>query len=98
MIHNPNSVYKVFQSFTRCIPPFGPFYRQPLTGNGFKFSNQVVQIKKIANYINNMMNEAGLNGYLTGHSGNVTTATTLYQIGVDKHLIKKRNWAQIGHK
>lgn len=38
-----------------------------------------------------MMNEAGFKRYFTVHSRKVTTATTLYQIGVDEQLIKERN-------
>lgn len=89
---NRNSVYKVFQSFIRCIPPFSPFYRRPLMGNIFKFSNQVVGIKKLANYTKDMINEAGFKRNFTGHSGRVTTVTTLYQMGVDGQLIKERTW------
>lgn len=41
-----------------------------------------------------MVIEAGFIRNFTGHSGKVTTATTLYQIGVDEQLIKERT----GHR
>lgn len=89
MIHNPNSVYKVFQSYIRRIPPFGPFYRQTITGNGSKLSNQVVGINKLANYTKDMMNEAEFERNFTGHSGKVTIAKTPFQMGDDEQLIKE---------
>jgi hypothetical protein len=66
------------------------FYRWPITGTKIKFSKQVVGINRLGSYIKDMMYEAGFKGNYTGHSGNVTTATTLYHKGVDEQLILER--------
>ena len=91
---SPNSVYKIFELYMKLIPREGHFYRRPLQGKEIRFSLQVVGSNKLARYIPDIMKSAGFDGQYAGHSGKVTTATTLYQHGVDEQMIKERT----GHR
>lgn len=81
------TVFIMFQTYLRYIPPFGTFYRV-VTKNYFRFSNQVMGIYKLAHHKKNMINKAGFETNFTGHFKKLTTATALCQMGFEEQLMK----------
>ncbi len=58
------------------------------------YSDKPVGVNSLKKVVNNMMKNAGIEGCFTNHSLRVTTATRMFQKGVDKQLIK----CVTGHK
>ena len=70
------------------IPSTGPFYRRPASGSSVVFTKQVIGKNALNNLVKKFCEEAGLQGYFTGHSGKVTCATELFSANVDEQLIQ----------
>lgn len=71
----------------------GSFYKRPLQGE-LRYSNQVVGVNKLKNFMKEICQLSGLEGRYTNHSGKKTCATTLYQQDVPEQEIMKRT----GHR
>ena len=68
------------------------FYCRPLPDDGSgipRYEKQSVGRNKLAMIIPDMCKEAGIEGYKTGHSGNITCATTLYRHNFSDQEIKE---------
>ena len=72
------------------------FYLSPLSKpKGMVwFKNQPIGIHTLASTVKRLCEKAGIEGYKTNHSLRVTTATRLFQSGVDEQLIMERT----GHR
>ncbi|XP_007908790.2 uncharacterized protein LOC103189998 [Callorhinchus milii] len=71
------------------IPPKGSFYRRPLPGS-LQFSEQAIGVHTLERYSKEICEAGGISGHHTGHSGRVSSATTLYNRGFDEQTIKER--------
>ena len=58
------------------------------------FKNQPIGVHTLASTVKRLCQRAGIEGYKTNHSLRVTTATRLFQSGVDEQLIMERT----GHR
>ena len=73
--------YQLYLSF---IPKEGPFYWQPASdGKNLKFTRQVIRKNTLVTSVQKFCCQAGFDGHYTGHSGNVTCATELFNNMVD---------------
>lgn len=74
----------------------GPFYKKPLSNlmNSIRFSKQVMGIHSISKIITKICAMAELSGNYTSHTGKVSTATQLYDVGIPENLIQERT----GHR
>ena len=70
------------------IPSTGPFYWRPASGSAVAFTKQVIGKNALNNLVKTFCEEAGLQGYFTGHSGKVTCATELFSANIDEQLIQ----------
>ena len=73
-----------------------PFYLTPIPKPQFRvwFKKSAIGIHTLDGTIARMCKKAGLGGFKTNHSLRVTTATRLYQEGLDEQLIMERT----GHR
>ena len=105
VIHHENSanparcpvrLFKLYNSLCPKDRPADAFYLQPLKKprEDCWFSVKPLGHNPLNNIVRGMCNAAGISGYKTNHSLRVTTATRLYQAGVDEQLIMERT----GHR
>ena len=90
-------VVHVFETYLLFIPSReANFYFRPLPNDAAGTVKFAVEVGRstLAKLIPNMCKAAGIQGYKTGHSGEVTCATTLYRKGFSDQLIKERT----GHR
>lgn len=105
VIHHENSenpsrcpvrLFKLYNSLCPKDRPADAFYLQPLKKPrpDCWFSVKPLGHNPLNNIVRDMCNAAGISGYKTNHSLRATTATRLYQAGVDEQLIMERT----GHR
>ena len=88
-------IVSCFKQYISLIPPDGPFYRRPSNVSGAcSFTKQVIGKNKLQGLIKAICEQAGFEGYFTGHSGKVTCATELFNNNIDEQLIQ----VQTGHR
>ncbi len=58
------------------------------------YSDKPVGVNSLKKVVSSMMKEAGIEGHFTNHSLHATTATRMYEKGIDEQLIKEVT----GHK
>ena len=98
--HNPERCFvKLFKMYNRLCPSDRPkdvFYLQPLkkTSPDCWFSTKPVGYNKLDATVARLCKSAGIIGYRTNHSLRATTATRLYQAGVDEQLVMERTGHQ----
>ena len=71
---NPRCYVRMLKVYLSCIPKEGPFYRRPLackSGEDPRFSVQKVGIHSFETLMQKLCQEAGIEGYHTGHSAKV---------------------------
>ncbi len=84
--------YKLYQSKCPSTQPKDAFYLQPLkkpTENCW-FSPRPIGHCSLDNTVSRFCKSAEIEGYKTNHSLHVTTATRLFQAGIDEQLIMER--------
>ena len=101
-LNNPNQpdrciirLYKLYNSKCPSNRPSGAFYLYPLTNprGDIWYSKSAVGHNVLQQTVPKLMKEAGYDGYYTNHSLRVlTTATRLFNEGVDEQLIMARTW------
>ena len=76
--------------------PDHAFYHKPLQNPTAScwFSNKPLGHHTLTTTIAHLCKEAGITGFKTNHSLRATTATRLYQLGVDEQLVMERT----GHR
>ena len=89
----------LFKMYRRLCPkdqPKDAFYLQPLKNPspGCWFSNKPIGYNKLDGTVARLCKLAGIPGYRTNHSLRATTATRLYQAGVDEQLVMERTGHQ----
>ena len=85
-------LFKLYQSKCPSTRPKDAFYLQPLkkpTENCW-YSPRPIGHCSLDNTVSRLCKSAGIEGYKTNHSLRVTTATRLFQAGVDEQLIMER--------
>ena len=92
----PVRIFKVYNSLCPSDRPENALYLQPLKKPraGCWFSAKPLGHNPLDNMVKQMCKAAGIEGYKTNHSLRATTATRLYQAGVDEQLIMERT----GHR
>lgn len=95
------STYKILEFYLKrlraCRIVNGDFYRRPLKAllKEPRYGVTPVGIHGISKLLPNAAKKANISAkYVTGHSGKVTCATSLYRKGVDEQLIRERT----GHR
>ena len=97
---NPDRCFvKLFKQYISLCPPDCPknaFYLQPLRNpNGkYWFSKKPIGHNRLEGTVARMCLQAGIVGFHTNHSLRATTATRLYQAGIDEQLVME----QTGHR
>ncbi|XP_051867999.1 uncharacterized protein LOC127568373 [Pristis pectinata] len=86
---NPRCIVSLLRRYLSMIPSEGPFYRRPVPGT-MQFSEQAIGVHTLERYSKEICEAAGISGHHTGHSGRVSSATTLYNRGFDEQSIKER--------
>ena len=91
---NPSRCFvRLFQLYLSKLPkdcPGHAFYFKPLlkySSSGVWYSKQPLGRNKLQSMMSSMCATAGIGGYKTNHSLRVTSASRLYQTGVDEQLI-----------
>ena len=90
---NPSRCFvKLFKLYQNRCPPHRPkdaFYLKPLSNPTEKYWYSISPIGHytLSQTVARMCKEAGISGFRTNHSLRATTATRLYQAGVDEQLI-----------
>ena len=75
------------------LPSSGAFYIRPLASRfcgNIRYSKQKVGIHQFEGLMQNLVKDAGLEGYFTGHSGKVSTYTKVGYIhicGIILHML-----------
>jgi hypothetical protein len=95
---NPRCLVQLFRRYIGLVQNVGTsgrFYLRPLPNKEGRivFSEQPVGINTLAKYHEKMFEKAGIqveSRNITGHSGKVTLATSLYEKGFDEQAIKSR--------
>ena len=85
-------LFKLYRSKCPSTQPKDAFYLQPLkkpTENCW-FSPRPIGHCSLDNTVSRLCKSAGIEGYKTNHSLRVTTATRLFQAGIDEQLIMER--------
>lgn len=99
-IENPERcfvrLFKKYISLCPDTPQLGSFYLQPLSKPTPTcwYSSKPLGHNTLTKTIGRLCEEAGIMGYKTNHSLRATTATRLYQSGVDEQLVMERT----GHR
>ena len=90
------NLFKLYNSLCPKDRPKDVFYLQPLPkpSPGCWFSNKPVGYNKLDGTVARLCKSAGIPGYRTNHSLRATTATRLYQAGVDEQLVMERTGHQ----
>ena len=86
-------LYKLYISKCPQLRPKEAFYLKPLralTNDTCWYSSQPMGHCTLAGTVARLCKAAGITGYRTNHSLRATTATRLYQAGVDEQLIMER--------
>lgn len=83
-----------YQSYINALGNRGSFYRRPLAGTSFRYSQQVVGVNKLKGLMKEITGKAGLEGNFTNHSGKRSCATQLYSAGIPEQEIMSRT----GHR
>ena len=98
--HNPEHCFvALFKLYTKLCPsdrPKDAFYLQPLKKPSPEcwFSPKAIGYNKLDATVARLCKDAGISGYQTNHSLRATTATRLYQAGVNEQLVMER----MGHQ
>lgn len=85
-------LFKLYQSKCPSNRPKGAFYLKPLS-NATElcwYSMSPIGHHTLSQTVARLCREAGISGFRTNHSLRATTATRLYQAGVDEQLIMER--------
>ncbi len=102
-VDNPDRcLIRIFKKYVAACPDKSPkcsqdFYLRPLAKfnvDGVSFSCQPLGIHKIESAVKDLCKEAGLPGRHSNHSLRATSASHLYEAGVDEQLIQERT----GHR
>ena len=100
-VENPYKCFvRLFQLYLSKLPqdcPKNAFYFKPLqkySANGVWFSKQPLGHNKLHKMMSSICSAAGISGYKTNHSLRATSASRLYQTGIDEQLIMERT----GHR
>jgi len=86
------SLYKLYMSVCPKVRPDNVFYLKPLSKPQGEcwFSSVPIGHNMLQNMVPNLLKSVGVTGYYTNHSLKATTATRLFEAGVDKQLIMQR--------
>ena len=92
----PVRLFKLYNNLCPKNRPEGAFYLQPLrnTTSDCWFSVKAMGHCALDGMVKKMCESAGIEGFQTNHSLRASTATRLYQAGVDEQLIMERT----GHR
>ena len=99
-LENPERCFvRLFKRYLQLCPESRPahaFYMQPLhhPTPTCLYSNKPLGHYTLSKTVARLCREAGISGYKTNHSLRATTATRLYQSGVDEQLVMERT----GHR
>ena len=100
-IENPARCFvRLFQLYLTKLAqgcPVNAFYFKPLlkySADGVWFSKQPLGHNKLHKMMSSICSAAGISGYKTNHSLRATSASRLYQTGIDQQLIMERT----GHR
>ena len=97
---NPDRcLVRLFQKYEKLTPTDGPadsFYLQPLRNPTWAcwYSKKPLGYHTLSNTVSQLCKQVGIKGYKTNHSLRATTATQLYESGVDEQLVMERT----GHR
>ena len=97
---NPERCFvRLFQKYQQLTPADKPphaFYLQPLRNptQVCWYSKKPLGYHTLSNTVARLCQDAGIHGYKTNHSLRATTATRLYESGVDEQLVMERT----GHR
>jgi len=85
-------LYKLYMSVCPKDQPDNVFYLKPLSEPQGEcwFSSVPIGHNMLQNVVPNLLKSAGVIGYYTNHSLKTTTATRLFEAGVDEQLIMQR--------
>ena len=93
-VGNPYRCFvRLFQLYLSKLPqdcPKNAFYFKPLqkySASGVWFSKQPLGHNKLHKMMSSICSAAGISGYKTNHSLRATSASRLYQTGIDEQLI-----------
>ena len=89
-------IYKKYLRLSQTTNRDDIFYLQPLRTlkQDMWYSRQAIGVNSLANFVKEICNKSGIGGHHTKHSLRATTATKLFQQGVDEQLIMART----GHR
>ena len=99
-LENPERCFvRLFKQYVKLCPESQPahaFYMKPLhqPTPSCWYSNKPLGHYTLSKTVARLCQEAGISGYKTNHSLRATTATRLYQSGVDEQLVMERT----GHR
>ena len=95
------NVVRLFLKYTSLLPVDGKcsaLYKYPLATKKLRastwYTDKPVGVKSLKKIVSNLAKEAGLVGHYSNHSLRASTATRMYQSGVDEQVIKEIT----GHK
>ena len=90
------NLFKLYNSLCPQDRPKDVFHLQPLVKPSARcwFSNKPIGYNKLDGTVARLCKNAGIPGYRTNHSLRATTATRLYQAGVDEQLVMERTGHQ----
>ena len=94
-------VVRLFEKYVGLLPQnpkCGAFYKYGLAYSSMRpccwYSDKPVRVNSLKKVVSDMMKQAGIDGKFTNHSLRATTATHMFEKGVDEQLIK----CVTGHK
>lgn len=100
-IHPECDLVRLYQKYVSLLPPNGKcqaLYKYSLSLNhltpGTWYSDKPMGVNALKSVVKNITKNAGVEGKFSNHSLRVTTATRLFQRGVDEQIIKEVT----GHK
>ncbi len=99
--NSDRDLVRLYEKYTSLLPHGGKcsaLYKYSLSPGHCTprcwYSDKPVSVNSLKKVVQNMMKEAGIDGRFTNHSLRATTATRMFQKGIDEQLIK----TVTGHK